>query len=92
MKRTAALLVVALAVTLPAHAEISRLNDGPSVSEQVGPLLKEAHSLAADGYFSRAMAKLHEAEAASVSQYDVTMIHAVKQSIDFKIAQTTAPR
>ena len=73
---TATAGVAALALAAPAEAA--------TVSAKVGPLLKEAQSLAAAGNYKAAMAKLNEAEAVKSTPDDNTIINQMKQYIGVK--------
>ena len=55
-----------------------------TVSAKVGPMIKEAQSLAAAGNYKAAMAKLNEAEAAKSTPDDTTVINQLKQYVAVK--------
>jgi hypothetical protein len=55
-----------------------------TVSNKVGPMIKEAQSLAAAGNYRAAMAKLNEAEAAKSTPDDTTVINQLKQYVAVK--------
>jgi hypothetical protein len=85
MKRMAAILLAFLTITGSAQAL--------TVSGPVGPLVKEAQTLAQAGDYKGARAKLDEADAVKSTPDDATVINQIRQYIDFRDRQTppTAP-
>jgi hypothetical protein len=73
MKRTAAVLLTLLTLAGSAQAL--------TVSMKVGPLVKEAQSLAQAKNYKAAMAKLDEAEAVKSYPDDTTVINQLRQYI-----------
>jgi hypothetical protein len=78
---TAAMGVVSLGLTAPAEAA--------TVSAKVGPLLKEAQSLAQAGNYSAANAKLREADAVKSTPDDAAIINQLRQFIAVKSGDTS---
>jgi hypothetical protein len=73
MKRTAAILLALLTMAGPAQAM--------TVSEKVGPLLKEAQALITDKTYNAAEDKLNEAEGVKSNPDDETVINQMRQFI-----------
>ena len=73
MKRTAAVMLALLTLAAPAQALI--------VSKNVGPLIKDAQSLAQAKHYKAALAKLDQAEAVKATPDDETVINQVRQYI-----------
>jgi hypothetical protein len=80
---TAAAGAFVLAVATPAQAL--------TVSNKVGPLVKEAQSLAQAKNYKAAMAKLSEAEAVKSTPDDTTVINQIKQYIAVASADASTP-
>ena len=80
---TAAAGAAVLAVATPAQAL--------TVSNKVGPLVKEAQSLAQAKNYKAAMAKLSEAEAVKSTPDDTTVINQIKQYISVASADPNTP-
>ncbi len=78
---TAAVGAVSVVSTLPAEAA--------TVSAKVGPLLKEAQSLAQAGNYAAASAKLKEADAVKSTPDDATIINQLRQFIAIKSGDTS---
>jgi hypothetical protein len=78
---TAAMGAVSLGLTATAEAA--------TVSAKVGPLLKEAQSLAQAGNYSAASAKLREADAVKSTPDDATIINQLRQFIAVKSGDTS---
>ena len=74
MKRTAAIMLAFLTMAGPALAL--------TVTEKVGPLVKEAQALAQAKNYKAARAKLDEAEAVKSTPDDTTVINQLRQYID----------
>ena len=83
MKKTAAILLALLTLAGPAQAM--------TVSQKVGPLLREAQALIAAKDFKAAWAKLDEAEAVKVSADDETVINQMRQAIAVSSSDPTLP-
>ena len=73
MKRTAAILLALLTMAGPALAMV--------VSAKVGPLVKEAQTLAQAKNYKAALAKLDEADAVKFFPDDATVIYQLRQYI-----------
>ena len=73
MRRTAAILLTLLTIAGPAQALI--------VSEKVGPVIKQAQSLAQAKHYKAALAKLNEAEAVKSNPDDGIVINQLRQFI-----------
>jgi hypothetical protein len=80
---TAAAGAAALIMAAPAQAL--------TVSNKVGPLVKEAQSLAQAKNYKAAMAKLSEAEAVKSTPDDTTVINQIKQYIAVASADASTP-
>lgn len=76
MKRIAAVLLALLTLAGPAQAM--------TVSAKVGPLVKEAQTLANAGNYKAALAKLNEAEAVTSYPDDTIVINSMRQYIEVK--------
>ena len=83
MKRTAAILLALVTMAVPAQAM--------TVSAKVGPLVKEAQSLAQAKKYKAAMAKLDEAEAVESTADDETVINQLRQYIAVASSDSTQP-
>ena len=81
MKRTAAILLALVTMAVPAQAM--------TVSAKVGPLVKEAQSLAQAKKYKAAMAKLDEAEAVESTADDETVINQLRQYIAVASSDST---
>ena len=76
MKRTAAIMLALLTVAGPALAL--------TVSDKVGPLVKEAQVLINAGDYKAATAKLNEADAVKSVPEDATVINQLRQYLAVK--------
>ena len=76
MKRTAAILMALLTMAGPALAL--------TVSDKVGPLVKEAQTLINTGNYNSATAKLNEADAVKSGPDDATVINQLRQYLAVK--------
>jgi hypothetical protein len=76
MKRTAAIMLAFLTMAVPAQAM--------TVSAKVGPLIKEAQTLALARNYKAALKKLDEAEAVKAYPDDITVINQLRQFIYVK--------
>ena len=83
MKRTVAVLLALLSMAGPVQAL--------TVSMEVGPLVKEAQTLAQAGDYKGATAKLDEADAVKVTPDDATVINQLRQFIAVKSSQPSQP-
>lgn len=75
MRRLSALLLATAALFMASAAQAH------TVSEKVGPLVKEAQSLAQAKNYKAALAKLDEAEAVRSGPDDITVITQLRQYI-----------
>ena len=83
MRKTAAICLAILALSGPAPAL--------TVSQKVGPLIKEAQTLIAAGNYKAATAKLNEADAVKVSPDDEAVIHQFRNVIAMHSSQSSQP-
>jgi hypothetical protein len=83
MKRTAAIFLALLTMAGPAQAL--------TVSEKVGPLLKEAQALITAKNYKAATAKLDEAEAVKATPDDATVINRFRQLIEVTSSRPSQP-
>jgi hypothetical protein len=78
VRRLSALLLATAALFMASAAQAL------TVSEKVGPLVKEAQSLAQAKNYKAALAKLNEAEAVNHTPDDMTVITQMRQYIGVK--------
>lgn len=83
MKRTAAILLALLMMAGSAHAM--------TVSDKVGPLVKEAQSLINAGNYKAATAKLNEADAVKSVPDDETVINQLRQYLAVRSSHPSQP-